>query len=797
MSNETKRAAVAAFCGEESPDELARAAGEKVVDALTAHVRAELAAPAPSAAAVEGEMGPDVWVRLPKTSGRVPQVFAREPDGVDSVRYTDARHLDALRSDLSETRRKLAEVTGERDEARRRLDESDDNHGETIAQRDHIEEVVEAIHACSGCEREATNLHNYGACALEWAAGNERLIAELRERDEKMQTDLAFDLCRTQLHDAIRAQNSAIEQRDAAVKAREEAEAKLAEREAALPHDAAVERDLRVRITELQTAIDAARVYRKEESVSLEEHNAKVAELEATILDARHHIVGCDSVSDEDEKTIAARDVAIEKLRAALADLLAHATAWSYAPAPEPLPLVDALIDAIDRARDALTDTASAPPSSGETRPTMASVAAHAKELSGRVDAAVAEYVPSPSATVELPSSGETKIPTVEQLMLTLGISGKAPYFAIVEWLMRRGGELPEASTTSSSGETTAGDDSPNFTPPELDALAGRGYERVNRTATARLGPAETSAAGTFAPLVLHPVRMTGRGADDLPLTCLLCHREADTPPLSEYEVTYLSLSGSTTAGLHERCYRRALGRRSEAARLDPTRTAQPLTELIARVPEGRNSVGVPAFGLAPVEWSGDLHSRLTDIVDDAFGPRPTAPIETLLSTLEDWAEKARREREADALRDRRTGEQTSLRPDVEHPDNELADRLVREGKAAMAGGGKRIPLGFATPETGAEADESSGDIRRYPCPSRTPAAPETAKEGRWGVWGPRASPFGGKLPDGWVTEEVPRSFATEAEAQECADDFDTKDGRYGWEPRALPPEAAPKETKP
>lgn len=42
-----------------------------------------------------------------------------------------------------------------------------------------------------------------------------------------------------------------------------------------------------------------------------------------------------------------------------------------------------------------------------------------------------------------------------------------------------------------------------------------------------------------------------------------------------------------------------------------------------------------------------------------------------------------------------------------------------------------------------------------------------------WGIRGGRGNE--------WITHTVPMSFATEAEAQELADSFDTKEGRWGF----------------
>jgi hypothetical protein len=66
----------------------------------------------------------------------------------------------------------------------------------------------------------------------------------------------------------------------------------------------------------------------------------------------------------------------------------------------------------------------------------------------------------------------------------------------------------------------------------------------------------------------LRAIRLSVRVGDPSEgLTCLLCHRptaDLSSPewkgsPGCEYEVRFLNLGGSATAGLHKRCYERAM----------------------------------------------------------------------------------------------------------------------------------------------------------------------------------------------------------------------------------------------
>lgn len=96
--------------------------------------------------------------------------------GLDGKAHDPWDCRDALAKQLADERKSHAielehvDMSGrEADAARiadleRRLADSDDAHGDTIAERDRMEEWAEELHAALGCEHEASNLHNYFAC---------------------------------------------------------------------------------------------------------------------------------------------------------------------------------------------------------------------------------------------------------------------------------------------------------------------------------------------------------------------------------------------------------------------------------------------------------------------------------------------------------------------------------------------------------------------------------------------------------------------------------------------------------
>ena len=49
---------------------------------------------------------------------------------------------------------------------REKIDREESEHAQTICERDMRETQLEEAHAAMGCEREASNLHDYGACIL-------------------------------------------------------------------------------------------------------------------------------------------------------------------------------------------------------------------------------------------------------------------------------------------------------------------------------------------------------------------------------------------------------------------------------------------------------------------------------------------------------------------------------------------------------------------------------------------------------------------------------------------------------
>ena len=98
--------------------------------------------------------------------GRVPLCYAQESDTtierllatVDIERRAHATELAHV--SMSEREADAARIA----DLERRLDDSDDSHGRTIEQRDLLEAWAEELHAALGCEREASNLHDYFAC---------------------------------------------------------------------------------------------------------------------------------------------------------------------------------------------------------------------------------------------------------------------------------------------------------------------------------------------------------------------------------------------------------------------------------------------------------------------------------------------------------------------------------------------------------------------------------------------------------------------------------------------------------
>jgi hypothetical protein len=87
-------------------------------------------------------------------------------------------------------RAKLAAAERERDEARAALAVEDRGHGATIDHLEHHEENINQIHAALGCDREWSNLHDRGECAVQAAL------------DVVAARDLALDAARVAERDA-------------------------------------------------------------------------------------------------------------------------------------------------------------------------------------------------------------------------------------------------------------------------------------------------------------------------------------------------------------------------------------------------------------------------------------------------------------------------------------------------------------------------------------------------------------------------------------------------------------------
>ncbi len=66
--------------------------------------------------------------------------------------HTSDRCRDALKAENARLREKI--------------DREESEHAQTICERDMRETQLEEAHAAMGCEREASNLHDYGACIL-------------------------------------------------------------------------------------------------------------------------------------------------------------------------------------------------------------------------------------------------------------------------------------------------------------------------------------------------------------------------------------------------------------------------------------------------------------------------------------------------------------------------------------------------------------------------------------------------------------------------------------------------------
>lgn len=68
-------------------------------------------------------------------------------------------------------------------ETRSKLEDAESDLADTITVRDYREEQLESIHELSGCEREWSNLHDLGTCAVQSA---ECAATAVKERDSAL-----------------------------------------------------------------------------------------------------------------------------------------------------------------------------------------------------------------------------------------------------------------------------------------------------------------------------------------------------------------------------------------------------------------------------------------------------------------------------------------------------------------------------------------------------------------------------------------------------------------------------------